>query len=261
MPVETETENESPAVETRGRKPINKLPVDAYPAEWQRLLNLEEPPVQARAVHRWMQVGRDAVPPELPPLDEPWRLASWYARRMNVRCPDWMKTIERQHFHGADIRDDAMQKPAAVDVSELGFTGALNRCRALEAASGERALLMKRRADAAATPEEMEFWKREAQTASSEWEDAADRLRTMEMAAPKILAASGKAWNADEVIASLETIHVALKISIENLLKRVRPKMAGRPPTEQDAIWIAEVETMFAALRNNKFMAAQEVAA
>lgn len=243
---------------TKRRTTINDQPLTWYPGEFQRLLKLAEPPLDERTLRRWIQVGRDSTPPELPPLDEPYRLAQWYARRMKQRVPDWIKAIERQHFGGspnvqvAAVRD-ATQSAAT---TSLGILGVLDRCRAVEAAAGDRYAMLLRMASQAKDFDEGQRYSSEADQARRAWDDSVERLRTMELAAPKILAAYGKTWPSDEVIASLETIHVSLKTSVENLLKRVRPKLQGKAPAEQDAIYAAEVETMFASLRSNKFMEA-----
>lgn len=224
---------------------MNKHALDFYPSEFQRLLSLAVPPVQVRAIKGWLQIGRECTPPELPPLDEPYRLAQWWARRMKQRVPDWIKAIERQHFGGNPV----VQMPTeTVAPSSLGIMGVLDRCRAVEAAAGDRYASLLRMAAQAKTFDEQQRYSSEAEQARRSWDESVERLQKMELATPKILAAYGKMWNADDVMASFETVHLALKGSIESIVK-------------DNPVLMERVHKAFAALRNNKFTASVEVAA
>lgn len=75
----------------------------------------------------------------------------------------------------------------------------------------------------------------------------------MERDAEKILGASGRMWIADDVVASLEVAHLALRDGVRALLRRVRPKLLGLPPEQHESHWLAEVDALFAGLRANRF--------
>lgn len=47
-----------------------------------------------RTLKRWIADGRKASPPELPPFDEPSRMAAWWRTHKTWRVPDWMAAIE-----------------------------------------------------------------------------------------------------------------------------------------------------------------------
>jgi hypothetical protein len=249
-------------------------PLDYYGPEFQRLLSMGEPPVRTRAIKRWIAIGREAVPPEVPPLDEPWRLASWWIRRMAQRAPEWITAMTK--LRPADEPSVAPPPPAPLsDAAEgplfahaaaapvaaalpaaAGFRGALDRCRAAEMAAGELyASLLRQAAEPTRTVDDRQRLTAEAEQARRSWDEQVDRLRTMERDAEKILTAGGRMWNADEVVASQDVIHLAIREGVRGLLRRVRPKLLGLSPAEQDAIYSAEVERLFAAWRTNKFTA------
>ena len=74
-------------------------PLDYYGPHFQRLLGLPDPPVRTRAIKRWIKIGRSAVAPKIPappPLDEPWRLASWWSTYMAQCVPPWLSALAKQ---------------------------------------------------------------------------------------------------------------------------------------------------------------------
>jgi hypothetical protein len=137
----------------------------------------------------------------------------------------------------------------------VGFAGALQRCRTAEASAGELYTRLLREAAAERDADRRASLTAEAEQARRAWDELVDRLRAMERDAEKILSASGRIWLADDVLASLEVAHLALREGVRGLLRRIRPRLATLPPAEQDAAWHAEVEALFAGLRANKFTA------
>jgi hypothetical protein len=46
-----------------------------------------------RTLKRWVAVGREKSPADLPPFDEPQLLAGWWRRNMKWRVPPWMEAL------------------------------------------------------------------------------------------------------------------------------------------------------------------------
>lgn len=235
---------------------------------------------KVRMIKVWIATGRDAVPMELPPLDEPMKMKAWWIRQMKNRVPldieqlgappkppaASMPVATAAPSAGPLFDAAASNHPAAGFVSAVppaailsgGFAGALQRLRLAEAAAGElyTALLKQATACRADQIEERARFTADAEGARRSWDELVDKLRSYEKDASKILADSGKAWSSDDVVASQEVIHLALKEGVLSLLRRVRPKLkACANSAEEDKLWQTEVEKLFGALRANKFAA------
>ena len=74
---------------------------------------------KVRALRYWIATGRAAMPPELPPLDQPERMVGWWIRHMGSRCcvPDRILAIaiasrampSTRAFGGSVAREDGSQ--------------------------------------------------------------------------------------------------------------------------------------------------------
>lgn len=222
-----------------------------------------------RAIKRWIAIGRDATARELPPLDEPARMKAWWVRCMSQRVPEKLATlastmpeptveVSAGPLFATPVPAETVVLPAptiSIASAGVGFAGALQRCRSAEAAAGELYTTLLRKAASEKNADERMQIQAEAEHARRAWDDLVDRLRAMERDAEKILSAGGRMWSADDVMASQEVIHLALREGIRGLIRRVRPKLPSLAPAEQEAIWFAEVESLFAGLRANKFTA------
>lgn len=228
---------------------------------------------KARAMKRWIAIGRDASPPELPPLDEPSRMKMWWVRCMSQRVPDKILALAKgpppppsapaapaspgplfTFSAGAALPSSVSSSPPSLPPS-VGFAGALQRLRAAEAAAGELYTTLLRKASAETEKDLRAELEAEAERARRSWDDLVDRLRAMERDAEKILSAGGRMWSADDVLASQEVIHLALREGVRGLIRRIRPKLIGLPPADQESVWLAEADSLFAGLRANKFTA------
>ena len=49
----------------------------------------------ARTIKRWVKIGKNATPPDLPPLDEKEKMAAWWRRHMQQKPPESLLEIER----------------------------------------------------------------------------------------------------------------------------------------------------------------------
>lgn len=238
---------------------------------------------KVRMIKLWIATGRDAVPMELPPLDEPPKMKAWWIRQMKHRVPLDIEQLAGgppktppppaaaapADASAGPLFEAAASAPGAAPSSAPptavppiafsgGFAGALQRLRSAEAAAGELYTSLLRQASACG-PGQVDDRARltaEAEGARRAWDELVDKLRSYEKDASKILAESGKVWSQDEVVASQEVIHLALKEGINGLLRRVRPKLkACESPAEEDKLWQTEVEKLFGALRANRFSA------
>ncbi|PAW76831.1 MAG: hypothetical protein B9S32_13920 [Verrucomicrobia bacterium Tous-C9LFEB] len=215
---------------------------------------------EKRTIKRWIQTGREANPPELPPLDDPSAMPSWWGKYMTWRVPD--KIIEAARAAKA-AESPAPLSPVAVPVpidsplppsppvsveesGELGLQGSLARLRDAERKAYNAWQLVL----SAAEPNDGEIKNKQRI-----WTDIADQLRATEKASPDILQASGDLVSKSELQKVLAEIHTTIAQSFRAMIRRVLPKIQNLTPTEADAIWNEEVDRVFAALRTNEFTA------
>jgi hypothetical protein len=52
-----------------------------------------------RTIKRWVSAGRHATPPAPPPLDEPWRMATWWHEHMDGDPSQLLRDLESQAPH------------------------------------------------------------------------------------------------------------------------------------------------------------------
>jgi len=244
--------------------------------------------------------GRDATPPELPPFDEPGRMKDWWVKHMKNRVPDDIAAHAASSaplpstpapaatpagpadspgplFSAAATAGAAgSPAPAAPAVAipilppalsaaggGLGYRAALQRTREAEAAAGQlynQLLGQANRTDL--TIDDRSKYAAEAERARRAWDEVINRLRQMEKDAAEILRGQGRTWPVEDVLTSQDIIHLALHQGLLGLLRRIRPKLAAlRDPDAEDALWSAELEKLFAGLRENKFTAPPAAAA
>ena len=237
---------------------------------------------KVRVLKDWIATGRDAVPPVLPPFDEPPRMLAWWKAHKKNRPPDILLTLATKAepkksanvattppvtattapagplFEGVVATATASAEVGVGSISPhaTGFSASLNRQRIAEAKAGELHNSLVAAAIAATDPDLKMRLQTAAEQANRQWASLTSEMRKAEADAPKILAAAGKNWDADAVVAALHEIHVPMRDGIKALVRRVRPLLADLPGGEQDALWDREVEKLFTAWRRNKFIAA-----
>lgn len=214
---------------------------------------------EKRTIKRWIQTGRDANPPELPPLDDPAAMPGWWGKYMTWRVPDKIiaaasaaKAAEAPASQPVvvpvpAVADSAPPPPPHIEeTGELGLQGSLDRLRDAE-----------RNAHAAyiAAVSAVEPNDGEIKNKQRIWTDIANQLRATEKASPDILLASGDLVSKSELQKVLAEIHITIAQSFRAMIRRVRPKIQNLTPTAADAVWNEEVDRVFAALKNNEFTA------
>lgn len=244
---------------------------------------------KVRAMKRWIAIGRDANPPDLPPLDQPEKVAAWWRRRMAHRVPEKLLDLERAGRAAAPAAAPRVaNQPAGSDGvtagaakgqqtagvaapiafsysvgegagaatdAKRGFAGTLQRLRDAEAQTGTVYNQLMQRAAAEMDPGEQMRLTAAAEQTRRTWETLTKELRQYEADAPKVLAASGDAWFRPDVLAANLEIHTVIAAGVRGLVRRVRPKLQGLNPSDQDALWDSEVDRLFAVFRANKFTA------
>ena len=138
----------------------------------------------------------------------------------------------------------------------IGFSASLARQRIAEAKAGELHNSLVQQAILATDPEIKLRLQAAAEQAARSWAAFTSEMRRAEAEAPKILAAAGKNWNADDVVAAIHELHVPMRDSVRALARRMRPLLVDLSAPEAEALWDREVEKLFATWRRNKFVGA-----
>lgn len=209
-----------------------------------------------RLLKGWIADGRDANPPELPPLDRPEEMLAWWHRVKKNRAPDVLRRLAAAGGKSVTTPPDPAKisptpslvaqpaaPAAAVSVAAApvlaasaavatslpalgettGYTAMLNRLRIGEARAG--ALHQQLLDDALATkdPDLRLRLQAAAERAYESWTKVGGDLRRAEADAPKILSAQGKAWDGDAVLAAVEAFHLVQFSTLRGLVDRVDP--------------------------------------
>lgn len=221
-----------------------------------------------RTLKLWRAAGRKIEPPEMPPLDEPWRMAAWYRRAMQRRVPPRLVELEDSGDPAArspaQVGESSPASPAAVGATVeqagalpdsapemavvTGYAATLARFQRAEAVAHQRYIDAALAADPAV---------RERSAAlQREWESIGDKLRAYERDAAKILRECGALWESATVVAALSDIHALIAAGVRRLHRRVRqrhPDLFALPASRQDALWDEAVDELFSALSNSGF--------
>lgn len=139
----------------------------------------------------------------------------------------------------------------------VGYSAFLNRLRHAESNAGALYESLLADARAATDPETKIRLQAASDSAYASWTKVMGEMRKAEADAPKILAASGKAWDADAVLASLEAIMLIQKSGMVQLVRNVRPKLrACTSNAAEDAVWAAAIDKIFSGWNATQFAAA-----
>jgi hypothetical protein len=211
-----------------------------------------------RTVKRWVKIGKNATHegqprPDLPPLDEPEEMATWWARNMVQRPPLKLLAFAAKP---AEIvppaAGDLPQSPAPPSMSHstpgaIGMLASLERLRLAEEKAG--------RAYADALAEDPpDVGKIEIKQRA--WERLSEALRKAEKDAGKILIDSGEMMATNEVRQVVGEIFGPLFQTWRQFVRRVRPLLSGKTPGDQDSIWDAESDRQFRQFQNHSFFQA-----
>ena len=214
--------------------------------------------VHPRKVKGWATVGKRHKPPELPPLDHPERMAEWWGRCMGKRerIPDNILRAAAP----LDTRLPDVDPGAPIDEGS-DFAAALSRRRSAERKAGLLYDALSTQAgDPKLTPSDRATVMAQMEQARRAWDGLTEILRRSELSAEKIQKATGRTLPADDVLAADRAIHGAIAEGIRGLWGNIRAKMlACTNQAEEDALWEAEVERLFAALTAREFGLAEKL--
>lgn len=212
-----------------------------------------------RALKLWRKIGNEATPPDPCPLDDYALLPAWWSRRMKQNVPARIVdavakfkgqavTVGLPLFAAAppvEHKEEAKapERAVVVEDAEVGLSASLSRIRKAEAAASRAYLEAIQQKDDAGVIEQ----RRRA------WDDALESLRKLEKDGMDILRKSGETVTKSDLKAVLLPLHRALATGIRSFLRRVRPKLEGLNPTEQDRVWSQEAESLFRRLNECQF--------
>ncbi len=216
-----------------------------------------------RTLVAWRAIGAKATPPDMPPYDEPWRMAAWYRSHMERRVPQRLLDLEEAGPPAA--KPAASTKAAGVTATvhptapaeapgaslALGYGATLQRFRQAEAVAAQRYF------DAVSSADETT--REKAAGLKREWGEVAETLRSYEKDAAKIQRDSGNLWEAGDVIEVISSLHSTIAAGVRRLhrqMRKLHPDAHQLSGSAQDALWDSEVDKFFTALKNSRFTAA-----
>lgn len=243
--------------------------------------------VSVRTIKTWIAIGRDARPPERPPLDEPARMKDWYSRHMTNRVPDRLVDLAASIARGtgansphssdsplaaplpfvspavaASSHSDASAGPLFATAAAATTPGATPRTAVPVGSGGFTATLGHLREAASITGERYARLaadptkEAEAEHAHRIWSKLTKELLAYEKSAQDLLQSSGQSWASSDVIAALDDLHPPLRDGVLSLYGRLASRLDLLPTFEQrDRLFRDEARRLFAGLVANKFTA------
>lgn len=202
-----------------------------------------------RQIKRWIARGRGRAPQDLPPLDSPREMLTWWSRNMKWKIPERLL----QAAVGNDSPPAAVLEVEAKAPMQSGL-GQHVGTRALPEGSGFVAAL-----DRAREAERVAFgaWQHELQRDPPDsgaeemrhraWQRAVETVRKMEISSEDVLAASGQFVRVKDYETSDDEVKAVLHQSLRSLIVRVATKV-GLPPE-----WFQRVNHAYQAELDHTF--------
>jgi hypothetical protein len=229
-------------------------------------------PLDRKTVERWIAKGRALQ--DLPPLDEPARMASWWRSNFKRRVPEVFLTFETEGGEGAP-RDETKPDAAAGVTTETdkALWAAMNEAQGIAdragsgfAAALERAHAAERSAwalwQAAVLKPEL-FTIAQIDKRKKNWEDSLDVMRKAEMVAEKILQRSDEWATWEEVERILGPYLSAIEAGVRGIFTRVAT-LETLPPGEYERlepVYQNQVDEVFSELSAGGFAPLLELVA
>jgi hypothetical protein len=202
-----------------------------------------------RTIKRWVKTGRTATGgSDLPPLDEPAKMAEWWSRHYRHRVPPGIRDAAARDAaeKGQDRTTEAVEEPPPPAVAVVGGTGyehLLQRMRVAEA-------------EVAAQWESARVANDEGRMAElgRRWRDLAKQLRELERDAETILEKSGQSVRKVEVSKELASIHATIVNGMRGVWRKIRLRIeAAGTEQQKDRIFQEEVDRVCARLVETGF--------
>lgn len=238
-------------------------------------------PLSERGLKRWVRVGREAG--DLPPLDEPIKMAEWWRNHMTYKVPKVLVEYEEGGGEGGDApratggQDDAVNVesksvetgllPGKIDPSRVERVSSDNQGRPMiESVGFEAALERARQAELATARAYLDALEDKSislgllSRRQKAWLIALDAMRKAEQVAERLLRATSEWFRREDVESELNERVDVLSRGTYGLLNRVASKMTI--PAELFAqmarLFEGEVDDLFTELREMDFLAYRE---
>jgi hypothetical protein len=212
-----------------------------------------------RALKLWRKIGNEAEPPDPCPLDNYAQLPAWWSRRMKQKVPTRIVEAAAKASgqavvaglplfaeppkvdHPEEAKD--VQRAVVVEEAEVGLSASLDRIRRAEAVASRAYLeAVEQKLDAGVIEQRQRAWER-----------TLEALRKIEKDGAELLKTTGELVRKSDLKAVLLPIHRALATGVRSFLRRMRPKLEGLNPTEQDKVWAQETEALFRKMNECQF--------
>jgi len=221
-------------------------------------------PNRGRTINRWIETGKNKEPPDLPPLDEPERMADWWGRNMKHRVPHKLLLLAKPADQASPPPPAAGKSPAvsprqaaagrspAGDEEEEMDNSYAATIERMKKAVG-KAWQNKIKADETEDQAQIEM-------ADRALDRATKRYREFERDAESILGREEKDWKETEKYFT-EPLTI-INRSIRSAMIRVATKV-GLPPewfNKCERAYQSELDTIFRALGDDDYRRPHEPA-
>lgn len=212
--------------------------------------------VSARNVKRWVHLGRQVAPPDLPPLESPADMPAWWGRRMKHRVPEKILQLAAQARPATSVPNPAPSAPRLPDPQAapapgigpssqvslgVGMGAALQRAREMEEAASRK------------LREAIELNSADVDRLQRQCIIAVDLLRKIEKDSVEVLEAAGESVSRSELEKVLFEVHSNIEQGIRSHAERSLTKMGITLTHAQREQWNAEIDHLFDGLRESGF--------
>lgn len=182
-----------------------------------------------RTLKRWVEKGREASPPDLPPFDEPECLAHWWARVMKHRVPPRLLQLaggasgqpaskSKGPSAAAGVEPPPQELPPRELPSGSGFEASLNRARDNEREAAADLAQARRGKDQG-----------RVEMCQRAWERAFDSLRKAEKDAESVMLSSGELVKWSDVEREQAECLLVLNQSLRSMMTRLATRVPMPP--------------------------------
>lgn len=230
-----------------------------------------------RTIKRFVGIGRNTVPHDLPPLDEPAKMPGWWRSHHPRReVPAGIRRAVALAVVNAPLatepepqqtpppapepptprppalppaaESDRLDFPAQVDELRRVVTSHLHQLRAASAEEAPENL-----ADSVDRAEWARSKAERVEGAQRNYKSSLEMLRKAENDLVEWQKSHGELAPRSTVATEVSRIVGAIHAAVKRLTKNVRPRLAGKSDAEQDTIWDDEVRKCFRILAGSKF--------
>jgi hypothetical protein len=185
-----------------------------------------------RTINRWMK--------QKAPLDDPLKMIDWWPTCHSHKVPDELLA--------------AVSTPNPPAVETLGAVDeTISLDPAITPLDQARVLLNSTYAELLTAQKIGDREPGRLARAQRSYTQASEQLRRIELADPKIRAAAGAVVDRNVVKSALSRLHTSIEGSLRSYAKKARREMAGKDIVEQESIWQAGLEEIFARFRHGDF--------